>query len=113
VRRLYLLLSLVLIALAPAARAQAPTGGWAPGPRSADNITVELVAMSAWAAPGSTAIVALKQDIAPGWHTYWRNPGDSGGATTLEWTLPTGVKASDIVWPLPRRQRLQSLVNYG
>ncbi|MBA4803392.1 MAG: thioredoxin family protein [Brevundimonas sp.] len=69
--------------------------------------------MSRWAAPGSTAVVAVRQDIAPGWHTYWRNPGDSGGATALDWTLPPGVVAGDIVWPLPERQRLQQLANYG
>jgi len=76
-------------------------------------IEAELVPMSAWAAPGSTAIVAVRQKIQPGWHTYWRNPGDSGGATTLDWTLPPGVSAGDIVWPVPERQRLQSLMNYG
>ncbi|WP_183254042.1 protein-disulfide reductase DsbD family protein [Brevundimonas basaltis] len=69
--------------------------------------------MSEWAAPGSTAIVAVRQDIEPDWHTYWRNPGDSGGATTLTWTLPGGVRAGDIVWPLPERQRLAGLMNYG
>jgi len=78
-----------------------------------DRIAAELVAMSQWAAPGSTAIVAVRQDIAPGWHTYWRNPGDSGGPTSLTWTLPPGVEAGDIVWPLPERQRLKSLMNYG
>nr|WP_233190159.1 MULTISPECIES: thioredoxin family protein [unclassified Brevundimonas] len=69
--------------------------------------------MSAWAAPGSTAIVAIRQKIKPGWHTYWRNQGDSGGPTTLTWSLPAGVSPGDILWPLPERQRLQSLMNYG
>ena len=78
-----------------------------------ERIAAELVPMSQWAAPGSTAIVAVRQDIEPGWHTYWRNPGDSGGPTTLAWSLPGGVKAGDIVWPLPERQRLQALMNYG
>ena len=78
-----------------------------------ERIAAELVPMSQWAAPGSTAIVAVRQDIEPGWHTYWRNPGDSGGPTELDWTLPGGVEAGDIVWPLPERQRLQSLMNYG
>lgn len=78
-----------------------------------ERIAAELVAMSQWAAPGSTAVVAVRQDIEPGWHTYWRNPGDSGGPTTLTWTLPSGVEAGNIVWPLPQRQRLQSLMNYG
>ena len=83
------------------------------GPRRADNIEAELVPLSRWAAPGSTVVVAVHQTIAPGWHTYWRNPGDSGGPTTLDWRLPAGVKAGEIVWPLPTRQRLMSLVNYG
>ena len=78
-----------------------------------ERIAAELTPMSQWAAPGSTAIVAVRQDIEPGWHTYWRNPGDSGGPTTLTRTLPGGVEAGDIVWPLPQRQRLQSLMNYG
>ncbi|HYC68637.1 protein-disulfide reductase DsbD domain-containing protein [Brevundimonas sp.] len=78
-----------------------------------ERIAAELVPMSQWAAPGSTAIVAVRQDIEPGWHTYWRNPGDSGGPTTLTWTLPAGVEAGDIVWPLPQRQRLKTLMNYG
>jgi thiol:disulfide interchange protein len=93
---------------APAAAADV-----APGPRKADNIEAELVPLSSWAAPGSTVVVAVRQKIAPGWHTYWRNPGDSGGPTTLDWSLPEGVKAGAITWPLPERQRLLSLINYG
>lgn len=83
------------------------------GPASTERITAELVSMTASATPGSTLILAVRQDIAPGWHTYWRNPGDSGGATTLRWTLPGGWEAGDIVWPLPERQPLADLMNYG
>ena len=88
----------------------APT---AAGPQRTERIEAELVPMSAWATPGSTAIVAVRQKIKPGWHTYWRNQGDSGGPTTLSWTLPDDVVPGDILWPLPERQRLQSLMNYG
>jgi thiol:disulfide interchange protein/DsbC/DsbD-like thiol-disulfide interchange protein len=105
------LLSLLLLSLAfvsGTARAQPATG-----PQKTERIEAELVPMSAWAAPGSTAVVAVRQQIRPGWHTYWRNPGDSGGPTTLSWTLPAGVAAGDIVWPLPQRQRLQGLTNFG
>ena len=85
----------------------------AAGPQRTERIEAELVPMSAWATPGSTAIVAVRQKIKPGWHTYWRNQGDSGGPTTLSWSLPHGVVPGDILWPLPERQRLQSLMNYG
>ncbi len=93
---------------APVAKASA-----APGPQRTERIEAELVPMSAWAVPGSTAVVAIRQQIKPGWHTYWRNQGDSGGPTTLSWSLPAGVAPGDILWPLPERQRLQSLMNYG
>jgi thiol:disulfide interchange protein/DsbC/DsbD-like thiol-disulfide interchange protein len=113
-------LALVAVLLLVATPIAAQTPGVSPAPTAAasgsqrtERIDAELVSMSQWAAPGSTAIVAIRQQIEPGWHTYWRNPGDSGGATTLDWTLPAGVTAGDIVWPLPERQRLQSLMNYG
>jgi thiol:disulfide interchange protein DsbD len=110
--RLFKLILLLLALMAGAAAAYAQTPAQT-GPQKTGRIEAELVPMSAWAAPGSTAVVAVRQQIAPGWHTYWRNPGDSGGPTTLSWTLPTGVVAKDILWPLPQRQRLSGLTNYG
>ncbi|MBX9616317.1 MAG: thioredoxin family protein [Caulobacteraceae bacterium] len=113
--RLILLLAGLLLLVAPAAASPAisrlPVSDAAI--QRTERIEAELVPMSAWVAPGSTALVAVRQAIQPGWHTYWRNPGDSGGATTLNWTLPASVRAGDIVWPVPERQRLQSLMNYG
>jgi thiol:disulfide interchange protein/DsbC/DsbD-like thiol-disulfide interchange protein len=108
-----LLFALLLwLSLAFAGAASAQSGGGS-GPQKTERIEAELVPMSAWAAPGSTAVVAVRQKIQPGWHTYWRNPGDSGGPTTLNWTLPQGVAAGEVVWPLPQRQRLQGLTNFG
>jgi thiol:disulfide interchange protein DsbD len=49
----------------------------------------------------------------PEWHTYWRNPGDSGEAPSIEWQLPDGVTAGDIQWPLPAEIPVAHLVNYG
>lgn len=115
-RRLFRFLILLTLLLAPAGMAAAQTTGQTSsqtGPQRTDEIEAELVSMSRWATPGGTVVVAVRQAIEPGWHTYWRNPGDSGGPTTLNWTLPTGVTAGEIVWPLPERQRLQGLVNYG
>ena len=105
------LLILLAVSLWPVVGQAQPAAG--SGPQRTERIEAELVPMSDWAAPGSTAVVAVKQTIQPGWHTYWRNPGDSGGATTLTWTLPQGVRAGDIVWPLPERQRIAGLMNYG
>ena len=57
--------------------------------------------------------LGLKIDHAPGWHTYWLNPGDSGLPTRLTFTLPAGMAAGDIAWPAPHRLPLGTLMNYG
>ncbi len=62
---------------------------------------------------GGDTTVALMLTPEPGWHTYWINPGDSGLATKLEWTLPEGVSAGPIQWPAPHPAPLGELTNYG
>ena len=63
---------------------------------------VELWVDQSTARPGSTVTAALRLQMAEGWHSYWRNPGDEVGLKTrVEWTLPPGVKAGAIQWPLP------------
>jgi thiol:disulfide interchange protein DsbD len=78
-----------------------------------DNVKARLVSESGAIGPGQSVWVALELTIRDGWHTYWRNPGDSGQATTLSWTLPPGFTAGDIVWTTPHRFELPPLVNYG
>jgi len=77
------------------------------------HLVADLVPEKAAIAPGETIHVALRQRIDKGWHTYWRNPGDSGEATQIRWTLPAGWRAEDIVWPTPERQPTGPLMNYG
>ena len=57
--------------------------------------------------------VGLQLTHKPEWHTYWKNSGDSGLPTMLEWTLPPGVMAGDIAWPLPKKIPIGNLANYG
>ena len=64
-------------------------------------------------AAGGTIALGLSQVMQPGWHTYWRNPGESGEPTTLAWTLPQGITASEINWPHPERIPFGELANYG
>ena len=49
----------------------------------------------------------------PGWHTYWKNPGDSGLPTQLTWSLPVGIAAGAIDWPTPKKIPVANLANYG
>src|ERR1700733_3917328 len=101
----YLLLGLLLAS--PAAFAL--TGNTV----ATDNVKARLVSEMSAIAPGQWFWVALEFDIRDGWHTYWRNPGDSGQATKLTWQLPPGFKAGDIVWTTPHRFEIPPLVNYG
>ena len=101
---------LVAITLAAAALLGAPALA---APVASAHATTELVAETAGAAPGSTLWVAVVQTLDRGWHTYWRNPGDAGEATTLRWTLPTGWRAGEIIWPTPKRLPVGPIMNYG
>ena len=62
---------------------------------------------------GKTVWVGLQLTHQPEWHTYWKNSGDSGLPTALQWTLPPGVMAGDIAWPLPKKIPIGNLANYG
>ena len=76
-------------------------------------VEASLISNRASAAPGETIYLALHQEITPGWHTYWRNPGDSGEPTRLALDLPEGWQAGDMIWPAPKTYTLGPLVNYG
>ncbi|WP_273281196.1 protein-disulfide reductase DsbD family protein [Methylibium petroleiphilum] len=78
-----------------------------------DHVTAELVAERGAVAAGQTLRIGLKLQHMPHWHTYWRNPGDSGLPTTLSWTLPPGSQMGEIEWPAPERLPIGPLVNYG
>ncbi|HTS20497.1 MAG TPA: thioredoxin family protein [Casimicrobiaceae bacterium] len=103
-RRLILLLLCALAALAlPAAAAPIRTG----------HVEAELVPEKTAITPGGTLTVALRLAMERGWHTYWRNPGESGLPTTLKWTLDEGLTAGAIQWPAPRALPAGPLMNYG
>ncbi len=76
-------------------------------------VAAQLVASATSVAPGSEIYLGVHQQIIPHWHTYWKNPGDSGLATTIKWSLPEGATASDILWPIPSRSGLEGITNYG
>ncbi len=79
-----------------------------------DQVRAELLA---WAPDGvesgKPVWVGLQLAHIPEWHTYWKNSGDSGLPTVLEWTLPAGITAGDIAWPTPKKIPIGTLANYG
>ncbi|MFM7698151.1 MAG: protein-disulfide reductase DsbD family protein [Limnohabitans sp.] len=62
---------------------------------------------------GQPLWLGLQLQHQPGWHTYWRNPGDSGLATQLQWQLPKGLTVGDTVWPTPHMIPVGNMVNHG
>jgi thiol:disulfide interchange protein DsbD len=103
------LLPLVLSLLLPAGAVRAQ-----PAVVTTPQVRAELVAHAPeGVAPGKPVQLALRIEHQPNWHTYWKNPGDSGLPTTLSWTLPEGVQAGEPQWPTPKKLALGPLVNYG
>jgi thiol:disulfide interchange protein DsbD len=98
-------------AAAGPAVAEASTGG--SEIRITDHLRSQLVAATSAARPGETLRLGLRLEHDPGWHTYWKNPGDSGLPTRLRFSLPEGVDAGPIEWPLPERQPAGELTNFG
>ena len=100
--------ALLAMMLAPAAALAAESAA-VTSPR----VSATLLSSRDAVAPGERVQLALVQKIAPGWHTYWQNPGDSGEATRIEWELPDGYRAGPIAWPAPKALPVEPLVNYG
>jgi thiol:disulfide interchange protein DsbD len=82
-------------------------------PVQTEHVEAELVAENLGLSAGGDNWLGLRLAPEKGWHVYWRNPGDSGLATALSWTLPPGVSAGDLQWPYPHRSQLGDIVNYG
>jgi len=108
----------------------AQAAGQEPSPASEDaesgpsgeapDVSVTLIADRSAIVPGGKLRLGVVVDIEPGWHIYWRNPGDSGEATSIQFELPAGFVApqrfatGELSWPLPQRfEEPGGMVTYG
>ena len=55
----------------------------------------------------------VKFDLEKNWHTYWKNPGDSGEPASFEWDLPEGFEISEAIWPTPELIPYPPLTTFG
>src|SRR5438477_5347623 len=110
--RIGTILGSVIVGLAAVFASAAPADAASPAPLAAP-VKARLVPELGAVVPGGTLWVDLHLDIAPGWHTYWRNPGDSGLPTEIAWELPAGFSASEAAWPTPERFVVGAIGNYG
>ncbi|MEZ5739857.1 MAG: protein-disulfide reductase DsbD family protein [Burkholderiaceae bacterium] len=98
-------LALLMAALmAPAASAEAVR---------VDTVLAELVADTDAVVPGQPLRLGLRLVHDPQWHTYWRNPGESGLPTQFPLEMPDGFSAGEIQWPFPTRILIPPLANLG
>ena len=79
----------------------------------APHVRVSLLSEVSSIAPGEAFDVLFTQDIDPGWHTYWINPGDSGDPPAIRWQAETGVVIGEFQWPRPERIPYGPLMNFG
>src|ERR1700722_2967366 len=82
-------------------------------PVRAGNVAASFVSSRDAARPGESFDAGLRLKMKPGWHVYWKNPGDSGLAPKLDWSLPAGWSADAFEWPAPRRLEAPPLTSFG
>tara|TARA_Y100000590_G_scaffold83858_2_gene93520 strand:- start:3194 stop:5251 length:2058 start_codon:yes stop_codon:yes gene_type:complete len=75
--------------------------------------SIRLISESYQIDAEDTLLVGLEIKLNSSWHTYWKNPGDSGEGATIKWDLPEGFEASNILWPGPERIPVDPLMTYG
>ncbi len=108
---LALLCALLALPLAHAQMQEAGDGG--PGPVKAQHVTVELVSLAPAIAPGGTQQVGLVITLEDKWHVYWMNAGDAGEPPKITWTLPAGITAGPMKFPIPSRLPNGPLMDFG
>ncbi|HEU4704764.1 MAG TPA: protein-disulfide reductase DsbD domain-containing protein [Sphingomicrobium sp.] len=82
-----------------------------PALAEARGIDPQLVAEGP-APPGGEVELAIHMRTRPGWHGYWRNPGDAGLPMEVDWTLPPGFAVGPPRYPVPTRLTIAGLMNY-
>lgn len=81
--------------------------------KKTDAVKAELISQTTSVKPGSSIRLGVLLTQQPGWHTYWKTPGDTGLPTTIDWTLPEGWEAGSIQWPTPKLYVIGDLTNFG
>ena len=78
-----------------------------------DQIEVDLILRSDELAEEQSIWVGFQIQLAPGWHIYWKNAGESGYPTTVGWELPKGWKAGTLHFPAPYLYEYEGMTGYA
>ena len=114
--RRWLVTALALLATAAGAASPAPTSSSPREAADASDGQEERLLARLWVEPLSQESWRVGVELVPdpGWHVYWRNPGDTGLAPKLAWELD-GASFGEIAWPSPEAfyDPEVDLVSYG
>ena len=86
---------------------------WSDSFFQASDSSVEVISESGAMMKGDELLLGLNFKLTPGWHTYWKNPGDAGEGASVTWQLPKGFQASEILWPGPEAIPVEPLMTFG
>ncbi|MDC0071552.1 protein-disulfide reductase DsbD family protein [Gammaproteobacteria bacterium] len=79
----------------------------------ASDSSIEIITESKAMTKGDELLLGLNFKLTPGWHTYWKNPGDAGEGASVTWQFPKGFQASEILWPGPEAIPVEPLMTFG
>ena len=79
----------------------------------ASNSSAEIIHDIQSLKPNQEYLIGVKFNLDTGWHTYWKNPGDSGEKASFEWNLPDGLVLEGPFWPQPEKIPYPPLMTFG
>lgn len=74
---------------------------------------VSIIKSSATIVNKDELFIGIRMDMQKHWHTYWKNPGDSGGPLKVKWQVPVEYNIDDVQWPAPELIPYPPLMTYG
>ena len=101
----FLIVVLTLALASPGLRAQSVVEN--------EYTTTEIIAEARGFEAGKTLWFAIRQELRPGWHVFWTNPGDAGLPLRLDWTLPDGFESGAVEHPAPVYIPVGPLASYA
>jgi len=82
-------------------------------PVNTGHANVSLVKFNYPESENKNNLIGIKMDMQKNWHTYWKNPGDSGGPIKIQWDTDKNIKIDEIKWPRPELIPYEPLMTYG
>lgn len=108
-----LFVALLAAALSPATKSYAESGGETVKDGVPRYVSTRVIPEKDAVTPGENLVIAIEQTHQDSWHTYWKNPGDSGEPTSISWTLPEGFGDGGLEFPVPHKIAYGPLMNFG